>query len=124
MNHARGTMPFSRFLALFLALALAQQPANPDHDMSHGEQAHTHDGFMQGRMHHVIAQGVTLNAHTDADAHTITLRVGPLTLSASTSHRNMPQPADLIWSIPVTGWLLAYHPKLVDANGNSVPGVV
>jgi hypothetical protein len=36
----------------------------------------------------------------------------------------MPQPADLVWSIPLTGWLLAYHPKLVDAAGNSVPGMV
>jgi len=36
----------------------------------------------------------------------------------------MPQPADLIWKIPISGWLLAYHPKLVDASGNTVPGIV
>src|SRR5436190_15587595 len=36
----------------------------------------------------------------------------------------MPQPPDLIWTVPLYGWLLAYHPKLVDAGGNSVPGAV
>jgi hypothetical protein len=79
---------------------------------------------MQGGMHHTIAQGVTLKAQTDGDSHAITLRVGPMSLPANTSHMNMPQPADLTWSIPITGWLLAYHAKLVDASGNSVPGVV
>jgi hypothetical protein len=28
----------------------------------------------------------------------------------------------LIWQIPIDGWLLAYSPKLVDADGNTVPG--
>jgi len=36
----------------------------------------------------------------------------------------MPQPPNLVWTIAMTGWLLAYHPKLLDAAGNSVPGVV
>jgi len=26
--------------------------------------------------------------------------------------------------VPVDGWLLAYHPKLVDASGGAVPGTV
>jgi len=30
----------------------------------------------------------------------------------------------LIWEVPTEGWLLAYHPKLVDASGNAVPGTV
>src|SRR5213080_5378347 len=34
------------------------------------------------------------------------------------------QPPDQIWQIPFDGWLLAYHPKLVDAAGNAVPGTV
>jgi hypothetical protein len=36
----------------------------------------------------------------------------------------MPQPPDLLWTIPITGWLLSYHPKIVDASGNPVPGIV
>src|SRR5437660_1612071 len=47
-----------------------------------------------------------------------------MSLPASTSHMKMPQPADLVWTIPMSGWLLAYHPKLVDESGNSVPGTV
>jgi hypothetical protein len=116
-----------RFLLplLFASACAAQQPAaTPDHDMSHMQHAHTHDGFMQGGMHHAIAQGVVLDAKTDEQSHTVTLRIGPMTLPANTSHMKMPQPPDLVWTIPMTGWLLAYHPKLVDAAGNSVPGTV
>ena len=115
-------MRFLLFFPFLLAsVSMAQQPAAQDHDMSH---AHTHDGFMQGGMHHTVAKGVTLDARTDSNVHTITLRIGPMNLPANTSHMKMPQPADLVWSIPVSGWLLAYHPKLVDAAGNSVPGTV
>ena len=108
----------------FIAAAFAQQSATQGRDLSRMQQAHTHDGFMQGGMHHTAAKGVTLGVKTDANTHTITLRIGPMNLPANTSHMKMPQPADLVWSIPLTGWLLAYHPKLVDAADNSVPGTV
>jgi hypothetical protein len=85
---------------------------------------HEHHGFMQEGMHHAVAKGVTLDAKIDAAAHTITLRVGPMNLPARTSHVKMPQPPDLIWTVPMDGWLLAYHPKLVDASGKAVPGTV
>jgi hypothetical protein len=75
-------------------------------------------------MHHAMAKGVKLEQKMDPAAHTITLREGPLNLPAHTSHMKMPQPADLIWAIPVDGWLLAYSPRLVDATGNAVPGRV
>ena len=87
------------------------------------EHAH-HGGFMQGGMHHAVAKGVKLEAKVDAAAQTITLRVGPMTLPANTNHMKMPQPPDLIWNMPIEGWLLAYHPRLVDAGGNAVPGTV
>lgn len=110
---------------LFAATSFAQQPAITEHNMSHMQQTHTHDGgFMQGGMHHAVASGVQLDAKADEYSHIITLRVGPLTLPANTSHMKMPQPADLVWSIPISGWLLAYHPKLVDAAGTTVPGTV
>ena len=117
-----------RFLIPFLFTPLlgAQQPApNPeDRDMSHMQQDQSHDGFMQGGMHHAIARGVTLDAKSDSSVHVITLRVGPLSLPANTSHMKMPQPPDLVWTLPVSGWLLAYHPKLVDASDKPVPGTV
>jgi hypothetical protein len=86
---------------------------------------HQHHGaFMQGGMHHAVAKGVTLDAKVDSAAHTATLRVGPMNLPANTSHTKMPQPPDLIWAVPIEGWLLAYHPRLVDSNGSAVPGTV
>ncbi len=110
---------------LFTSACVAQQPTTtPDHDMSHMQHAHSHDGFMQGGMHHATAQGVALDAKANENSHIITLRIGPMTLPANTSHMKMPQPPDLVWPIPITGWLLAYHPKLVDASGSSIPGTV
>jgi hypothetical protein len=85
---------------------------------------HQHHGFMQEGMHHALAKGVKLETKVDETAHTITLRVGPMTLPAHTDHMKMPQPPDLIWTVPMDSWLLAYHPKLVDASGNAVPGTV
>ncbi len=105
------------------ACVFSQEPAPKP--QSHMRRAvEQHDGFMQGGMHHAVAIGVVLDQKVDAATHTITLRVGPMNLPANTSHMKMPQPADLIWTIPITGWLLSYHPHLVDASGNAVPGVV
>ena len=87
------------------------------------EHAH-HGGFMQEGMHHAVAKGVMLDAKVDAATRSVTLRVGPMTLPANTSHTSMPQPPDLVWQIPFDGWLLAYHPRMVDAAGNAVPGTV
>jgi hypothetical protein len=81
-------------------------------------------GFMQGGMHHAMAKGVKLEQRMEAATRTITLRVGPMTLPAHTSHMKMPQPPDVFWTIPLDAWLLAYAPKLVDASGNEVPGRV
>jgi hypothetical protein len=108
-------------ISLAALLAVAQEkPADPPPGMEHMH----HGGFMQEGMHHAVAKGVKLAVKVDVEAHTITLRVGPMNLPAHTSHMKMPQPPDLVWEVPMYGWLLAYHPKLVDANGNSVPGTV
>ncbi len=117
----------SFFLASLLAASTTvaqEKPADKPHDMEHMQHSSEHGGFMQGGMHHAVARGVKLEQKMDAAARTITLREGPLNLPAHTDHMKMPQPADLIWTIPMEGWLLAYSPKLVDANGNAVPGRV
>ena len=99
------------------AMAREKPPAPDMQQMQHG-------AFMQGGMHHVVAKGVKLDEQLDQASHTVTLRIGPMHLPARTSHRKMPQPPDLTWTIPFDGWLLAYHPKLVDASGGAVPGTV
>lgn len=104
---------------------LAQErPADAPHDMEHMQRGSRQGGFMQGGMHHAVAEGITLQTKVDDVTHTITLREGPINLPANTSHMKMPQPPDLHWTIPMNAWLLSYSPKLVDANGNEVPGRV
>jgi len=102
--------------------AQQQQPAPPPHDMNHMQ--HNHGGFMQEGMHHAVAKGIKLEQRVDPATHTITVREGPLTLPAKTSHMKMPQPPDVFWTIPLDAFLLAYTPRLVDANGSAVPGIV
>jgi hypothetical protein len=99
-----------------------QTPAPAAHDMDHMQ--HEHGGFMQEGMHHAVAKGIKLEQQVDAATHTITLREGPLTLPANTSHMKMPQPLDVFWTIPLDAFLLAYTPRLVDDNGIAVPGIV
>ena len=114
------------FRFLFLSLLLTgiargqEKPSEPQTAMQHQH----HGGFMQEGMHHAMAKGVQLDAKVDTAGRIVTLRVGPMNLPAHTGHMNMPQPSDLFWQVPFKGWLLAYHPKLVDASGNSVPGTV
>jgi hypothetical protein len=98
--------------------------ASATHDMQQMQHGSHDGGFMQGSMHHALAKGVTLDAKTDAEAHAIILREGPMTLPAHTPHMHMAQPPDVFWTIPLDGWLLAYSPRLIDASGNAVPGIV
>ena len=114
------TMLICGAILLSASVASAQEKPAPPYDMEQMD----HGSFMQGSMHHAVAKGVKLDPNFDMGTHTITLRIGPMTLPAHTSHMKMPQPPDLIWAVPLDGWLLAYHPKLVDASGNAVPGTV
>jgi hypothetical protein len=110
---------FTSAMVLLCTSARAAQENPMGHSYAGG---HTH--FMHGGVRHKIAKGVRLEEKMDAATHTITLREGPMQLPARTSHEKMPQPADLMWKIPIDGWLLAYHPRLVDGAGNAVPGQV
>lgn len=93
-----------------LALAVA---ARAQHQ--HGE--HGHHG-----MAHKVATGVKLEVKDDAAAQNILLRVGPIKLPAHGDHMTVAQPPGLYWVVPIDGWLVGYHPRLVDAASNAVPG--
>jgi len=114
----RTTHFFLASLLFSASLAAQDKPTDAPRDVDHMQ----HGGFMQGGMHHAMAKGVKLEQKIDG--HTIVVRIGPMNLPAHTSHMKMPQPPDLEWQIPIDGWLLGYSPKLVDANGNVVPGRV
>ncbi|HEV1993983.1 MAG TPA: hypothetical protein VGR03_06620 [Candidatus Acidoferrum sp.] len=117
----KRTLTICEAILLAAVFTSAQEkPAAAPNEMEHMQ----HGGFMQEGMHHAVAKGFTLDAKVDGLAHTVTLRVGPMNLPAHTSHIKMPQPPDLVFEVPMGGWLIAYHPKLVDAGGNAVPGTV
>src|SRR5437899_12996751 len=94
----------------FLAAAIALAPFSVAQEKPAG---HAHHGaFMQGGMHHAVAKGVTLASKVDANAHSVTLRVGPMDLPANTDHMHTPQPPDLIGAAPFEGCLLGYRQRL------------
>src|SRR5215467_14421489 len=111
-------------LLVATTVSAQEKPSDVPHDMEHMQHGGRQGGFMQGGMHHSVARDVTLQTKADDVTHTIILREGPINLPANTSHMKMPQPPDLHWTVPMNAWLLAYSPKLVDANGNEVPGRV
>jgi len=101
-----------------LSLMMAALLAPPQVTRAQHEHAeHGHHG-----MAHKVAAGVKLEAKDDAAARTILLRVGPMKLPAQSDHMAVAEPPDLYWAVPIDGWLVGYHPQLVDAAGNTVPG--
>ncbi len=96
------------FLSAVVLVAVAAGAARAQHE-GHG-------------MAHKTAAGVKLDVKTDASAQVMTLRLGPMNLPAHSDHHAVAQPPDLFWTIPIHGWLVAYHPRLVDDAGRAVPG--
>jgi hypothetical protein len=66
-------------------------------------------------------QSAKLDVTDDAAAQVLVLRVGPLDLPANTDHAAMPQAPDLLWTIPLDGWLVSYAPRIVDEKGQALP---
>jgi len=64
---------------------------------------------------------VKLSVQDDATAQVLTVRLGPLNLPAHSDHMAVPQPPDVFLTIPFDGWLIAYHPRLVDDAGRTLP---
>ena len=90
-------------------LGLGTSPAVAQH--GHGER---------GR--HAVAEGVELTVRDDPDDRVLTVRLGPLHLPAGSDHMTVAQAPDAYLSIPFDGWLIAYHPRLTDAAGETIPG--
>jgi hypothetical protein len=98
-------------LAAFLTAMTVFAPS-PAFSQEHAGHAH----------HHIRAeQAVKLEVADDAAAQVMVLRVGPLTLPANTGHDAMLQAPDLLWEIPLDGWLVSYAPRLVDDQEQALP---
>lgn len=71
---------------------------------------------------HATAEDARLVVRDDPEAGVLTVRVGPLDLPARSGHHEVAQAPDLRLEIPFDGWLLSYSPRLVDGEGEAVPG--
>jgi hypothetical protein len=98
-------------VCLFNLGALCAAPLHAQH----------HD--MQGmRMTMPVSRTATLAVKDDTAAQVLTVKLGPLNLPANSSHMRTAQPPPQFLKIPFDGWIIAYHPRLVDGRGNVIPG--
>jgi hypothetical protein len=97
----------SRFLLACLLVA-SSAPLSAQHDMS--------------GMAMPVSPAAALAVKDDSAAQTIIARLGPLRLPAHTDHMHAAQPRPLFLKIPFDGWIVAYHPRMVDGSGQPIPG--
>jgi hypothetical protein len=100
-------------LCVFVAAPGAQ--AQDESGMHHDMQMH-HAG-----MHHAKSTTAKLTVTDDPATHTMTVRLGPLNLPAHSDHMAVAQPPDMFLTLPFDGWLVAFHPRLVDGEA-TLPG--
>lgn len=86
------------------------------------EQEAKHHGMMHAmEMQHRVSDTAKLTVKDDSAAQQMTIRVGPVELPAHADHMAVAQPRDMTLTIPFDGWLVAYHPRLTDAQGRPLP---
>ncbi len=106
-------------LSIANAAAAQHQHPTPAKSAAKAPQEQATSGHHAG--HHVTKAAV-IRVTDDPATHTMTMRVGMLNLPANTDHTAATQLSDAIWEVPFDGWLTAYHPRLTNAQGATVPG--
>lgn len=71
---------------------------------------------------HRTAIEARLDVQDDPAEQVLIFRVGPLDLPARSDHYAVAQAPDFFYEIPFDGWLIAYHPRLVNAAGAPLRG--
>ncbi|HLC14566.1 MAG TPA: hypothetical protein VJK31_15050 [Chthoniobacterales bacterium] len=108
-----------KFAALTLLLALSVCPicrAQAD------QQEVKHHGMMHAMdARHLVSETAKLSVSNSAAANELTLRVGPVNLPAHTDPMAVAQPPVFFLTIPFDGWLTAFHPRLANSRGHSLP---
>lgn len=95
----------------FGAIARPQSQAQHETEM--------HPGRIEPR---AFSDAAKLSVQNDAASQQLILRLGPVKLPAHSDAEAIAQPRDSTFLIPIDGWLVAYHPALVDAAGAPLPG--
>lgn len=72
--------------------------------------------------HTHVASASTKLEIRDEGNNRLRLRLGPVALPASTAHAAMLTPAPQIFAVPFDGWITAYHPRLTNGAGATLPG--
>jgi hypothetical protein len=103
------------------SLFVAAPPFGQMQVMQHQEGA-MHHGHMG--MRHPISTAAKLETSNHAATQELEARVGPVKLPAHADHMTVAQPRDFFLTIPFDGWLVAFHPRVVDASGAPVPAKV
>jgi hypothetical protein len=81
-----------------------------------------HHGMMHAMdMRHHVSKTAKLFVADDSVARVMTLRVGPVTVPAHADHMAVAQPRDFFLKLSFDGWLVAYHPRMVDAQNRPLP---
>jgi hypothetical protein len=86
-----------------------------------GHAAAQHEHQRMGMQQHSAAK---IEIQNDATTELLTVRLGPVNLPAHADHMAVAQPERQFFAIPFDGWLMAYHPRLTDARGTTLPGVM
>lgn len=102
----RAVTPFLLALVAFAA---------PGRQQAAGDMAHMHHRAMRK------AVGVQLKVADDEAQHVLTMRLGPVNLPAHAG-MNVAQAPRAFWMASANVWFIAYHPRLTDASGKTLPG--
>lgn len=105
-------------LVLFASAAVAQHEHHAP-PKAKAPQEQSASGHHAG--HHQTKQAA-MQVADDPAKLSLKMRVGVLNLPANTDHMAVTQLEDAWWPMQFDGWITAYHPRLVDAQGNPVPG--
>jgi hypothetical protein len=119
--------PKSRFVAsLVTFLVLSSAPGVFAQKQSPMRMPEHESGMHPGptMMHTSFSPNAKLAVSQDPSENVLKVRVGPVKLPAHADHTAIAQPRDSYLTIPFDGWLVAYHPKVVDASGAVVTAKV
>src|SRR5690242_14048031 len=84
---------------------------------------HAQEHDMRGmQMSMPVSRTATLAVKDDPAAQVLTAKLGPLNLPANTSHMRTAQPRPQFLKIPFDGWIIAYHPRLVEGTARVISG--
>jgi hypothetical protein len=86
------------------------------------QQEVRHHGMMHAAdVEHPVSKTAKLTVANNPASHEMNIRIGPVSLPTDAEHTPVAQPPVVWLTIPLDGWLTAFHPSIVDAKGQALP---